>query len=384
MKTKPCNMTCVIEGCDKPARGGGCGWCSMHYTRWRRHGDPLVIKRTESKPGAVCRVDGCDRQIKAKSMCMSHYRRYLKYGDPSVVMRMSPKQERKCRIEGCDKLAKLKGMCSMHAARLERNGDPLSLKGRLHWGRSVTADGRTQTIARWSRETGVPSKVIRERLRSGWPVAAALTTPKQTPRLITGPDGRSQTIRQWSQETKLSEELILLRLKLGWPEANAVAYDAAPAIRYAEAEGEVMSLVEWSHVSDINHGTIANRIYRGWPEDDAVTMPPLYPSPHHPPLITGPDGRKQTKAEWAREIGISSTTLGNRLKAGWSIAEAITTARVDQGCYITAFGQTLTLGEWTLKTGISRATIRRRLKDGFAPEEALKVCRYLKRNERRP
>ena len=31
---------CSIEGCDKPHMAGG--WCKMHWTRWRRHGDPFV------------------------------------------------------------------------------------------------------------------------------------------------------------------------------------------------------------------------------------------------------------------------------------------------------------------------------------------------------
>ena len=34
-------QTCSIEGCDKPInRWLYKGWCPMHYTRWRRHGDP--------------------------------------------------------------------------------------------------------------------------------------------------------------------------------------------------------------------------------------------------------------------------------------------------------------------------------------------------------
>ena len=31
--------TCSVEGCDRPA--GTRGWCNKHYTRWRRHGDPV-------------------------------------------------------------------------------------------------------------------------------------------------------------------------------------------------------------------------------------------------------------------------------------------------------------------------------------------------------
>lgn len=32
---------CAVEDCDKIADGGN-GWCAMHYTRWKRHGDPLT------------------------------------------------------------------------------------------------------------------------------------------------------------------------------------------------------------------------------------------------------------------------------------------------------------------------------------------------------
>lgn len=34
--------TCSIEGCDRPVQGRG--WCSRHYTRWWRNGDPLVCR----------------------------------------------------------------------------------------------------------------------------------------------------------------------------------------------------------------------------------------------------------------------------------------------------------------------------------------------------
>ena len=41
---KPSVGMCSIEGCDKPVDSRG--WCSAHYTRWLRHGDPLAGRRT--------------------------------------------------------------------------------------------------------------------------------------------------------------------------------------------------------------------------------------------------------------------------------------------------------------------------------------------------
>lgn len=40
-------MVCSIEGCEDVARGHG--YCSKHYTRWRRYGDPLYRARRYHK-----------------------------------------------------------------------------------------------------------------------------------------------------------------------------------------------------------------------------------------------------------------------------------------------------------------------------------------------
>jgi hypothetical protein len=38
---RPKDLVCSVDGCEKPARGRGL--CRRHYSRWRRHGDPLVV-----------------------------------------------------------------------------------------------------------------------------------------------------------------------------------------------------------------------------------------------------------------------------------------------------------------------------------------------------
>lgn len=41
----------------------------------------------------------------------------------------------------------------------------------------VTAFGKTQCVTAWSEETGIPDTAIRARLKRGWPIDKALTTP---------------------------------------------------------------------------------------------------------------------------------------------------------------------------------------------------------------
>lgn len=40
------SRTCSIEGCARGARARG--WCSLHWDRWRRHGDPLFSRMTRA------------------------------------------------------------------------------------------------------------------------------------------------------------------------------------------------------------------------------------------------------------------------------------------------------------------------------------------------
>lgn len=45
--------------------------------------------------------------------------------------------------------------------------------------RSVTFDGRTQTIAQWAREAGISRALLRYRLNAGWSLQDALNTKPQ-------------------------------------------------------------------------------------------------------------------------------------------------------------------------------------------------------------
>jgi len=74
---------CSIDGC---GTGGQLrrGWCKKHYSRWRRHGDPLFTKYQE-----LCTYEECSNAHYAKGYCTMHYQRWCRYGDASTLKAVS-------------------------------------------------------------------------------------------------------------------------------------------------------------------------------------------------------------------------------------------------------------------------------------------------------
>lgn len=102
--------------CEVPGCGGdrfGHGYCNLHYKRWRKHGDPL---REPYRLGD-CTVDGCERQADAHAFCDMHYRRWKKYGDPGEAGRVYLPNEGACEVDACERDATQKGFCNMHYQR---------------------------------------------------------------------------------------------------------------------------------------------------------------------------------------------------------------------------------------------------------------------------
>lgn len=91
--TKP---TCTVNECERLNHSGG--YCKVHYTRWKRHGDPLTRLRKESVPTGKgpCAVEGCDKEQKVRGWCPMHYQRQRQFGSlesprPSLLERFNEK-----------------------------------------------------------------------------------------------------------------------------------------------------------------------------------------------------------------------------------------------------------------------------------------------------
>lgn len=67
--------TCSVEGCDAPVNAKG--YCSKHYSRMMKYGDPDAYKKVRNF--CKCVEDGaeCGRPVVSHEMCSKHYQRYV-------------------------------------------------------------------------------------------------------------------------------------------------------------------------------------------------------------------------------------------------------------------------------------------------------------------
>ena len=108
--------TCSIAGCDKPVYVLSRGWCSTHYHRWKRHGDPEASVRTYGPKGAAtCTESGCVEPVHANGLCMAH-------GNAAYAAQLAAEP---CSIEGCKRPNHRRGWCSAHYQRWRKYGNPL-------------------------------------------------------------------------------------------------------------------------------------------------------------------------------------------------------------------------------------------------------------------
>lgn len=77
----------------------------------------------------TCRVDGCDAPVwvRARALCSTHYKRWRKYGDPTV-MRKAYRLPERCAVTRCPLAPIAKGLCQNHYALARRNGAPVRVR----------------------------------------------------------------------------------------------------------------------------------------------------------------------------------------------------------------------------------------------------------------
>lgn len=80
----------------------------------------------------------------------------------------------------------------------------------------ITFRGRTESVSTWSVLVGLSDKTLRNRLRRGWDVNRALTTPAKPQRLMLLEHGGFQrSLAEWAREIGVSWSTLRRRLDAG-------------------------------------------------------------------------------------------------------------------------------------------------------------------------
>ena len=115
---------CCVEGCSRQMLAKG--FCSKHYQRFKKNGDPKRIKAVRYH-GQKCGAKGCDNAARIRGYCRLHYSRWRKNGHTNAPD-MALNSGYKCSVQGCENGAYCRGWCQKHYARWRKYTNPLALK----------------------------------------------------------------------------------------------------------------------------------------------------------------------------------------------------------------------------------------------------------------
>lgn len=124
----------------------------------------------------------------------------------------------------------------------------------------LTLEGITQPIGEWALDYGIPSSLILDRIRRGWPVDRAITKPMYVP------PARAASLRRWAahgRQPNLDEQ--------AWnpPKPRGPAKTGK---RYTH-DGQTLSIEQWALVVGIPASIIRSRVRHRWSIATALTEP---------------------------------------------------------------------------------------------------------------
>lgn len=101
--------------------------------------------------------------------------------------------------------------------------------------RPITFNGETLVLGDWAKRIGIDPKTLSLRLAKGWPIEKALTTPPdpeavaraKSDGLLTF-NGETLPIRDWAKRIGISPDAIRYRLRAGWSIERAITTPPDP------------------------------------------------------------------------------------------------------------------------------------------------------------
>ncbi|AHJ87206.1 hypothetical protein BCP8-2_168 [Bacillus phage BCP8-2] len=84
----------------------------------------------------------------------------------------------------------------------------------------ITYGGETRTVTEWSRLLGGSRKLVEERLKLGWSEEKAVTTPPTDAKKCNSKEltynNKTQSLKDWSTELNMNYKTLAGRLRKGW------------------------------------------------------------------------------------------------------------------------------------------------------------------------
>lgn len=237
----------------------------------------------------------------------------------------------------------------------------------------LTLNGQTKTIAEWARETGINRSLLWGRLKRGWPIERVLakedgrstrTNRRRRDNRMLEYKGETKPICEWAREFKILTSTINVRLKRGWSVKKALTtpvsmqadYDGLTSKYPSEFwiwQGMIRRCHNPDHSEFRNYGGRGIRVCKRWRKSFKKFLKDMGRRPGNKEIdridndgdyrpencrwatrseqcrnkrgnrIIEFEGESKCLAEWAEVVGIRMATLWRRLNQGWSFEKAI-------------------------------------------------------------
>jgi len=136
------NSICKIDGCDRKVKARGL--CDKHYLKARRSGTldsfdgpgrgKYAPQTSRTCPG----VASCGKELVARGLCGSCYQIRMSEGLIQLLPKVNSGQT--CKADGCEADAKSLGYCVAHYEKFKKYGDPLGSAERRTGGPCATPE----------------------------------------------------------------------------------------------------------------------------------------------------------------------------------------------------------------------------------------------------
>jgi predicted DNA-binding protein YlxM (UPF0122 family) len=181
------------------------------------------------------------------------------------------------------------------------------------------------SIAKLARKHHIPADTVYSRLRLGWDLEKALTTPSQIKQYTCIYQGKTLSVRQLSKQINLSMGAIYKRIERG----ETLQQIADNPIRHPKNtslyvyQNKQYTLQELADQFHLNVATLYSRIKRGESIEEAVSQKQRRCKRFRQYEY---NGKKYYASELAKlpECVVDFRTILNRLKLGWTVHDAIT------------------------------------------------------------